>query len=250
MFGGDEGFEAADVALDFGGAPVLRADEAAADHSAGVDDVGLGRARGSEGEVGFVGGVEDDGHVVELVVGDVLLVVGGIAVKGDGDDDEVGELVLELLEGGPLGGAVDAPRGPEIEHDNFAAVLGERDGLGAVVNGDVGRGAVDVCGVASAIAAGGGDGESGDESGGAEDGADGHVSIIMDIHMKTAFADPVKMIQKGAPRLIGNDEELAGCTAELFALTGKEKTTPEEDEAIELLTLLIEHYEAERFIGG
>lgn len=55
------------------------------------------------------------------------------------------------------------------------------------------------------------------------------------------------MIQKGAPRLIRNDEELAECTAELFALTGKEKTTPEEDAAIELLTLLIEHYEAERF---
>jgi len=55
------------------------------------------------------------------------------------------------------------------------------------------------------------------------------------------------MIQKGAPRLIRSDEELAEYTAELFALTSKEKMTPEEDEAIELLTLLIEHYETERF---
>lgn len=55
------------------------------------------------------------------------------------------------------------------------------------------------------------------------------------------------MIQKGAPRLIRNDEELTKYTSELFELTSKEKTTPEEDEAIELLTLLIEHYEAEQF---
>ena len=55
------------------------------------------------------------------------------------------------------------------------------------------------------------------------------------------------MIQKGAPHLIQNDEELAEYTAELFKLTAKADTTPEEDEAIDLLTLLIEHYEAERY---
>jgi HTH-type transcriptional regulator / antitoxin HigA len=64
---------------------------------------------------------------------------------------------------------------------------------------------------------------------------------------KTALADPVKMIQKGAPHLIRNDEELAEYTARLFKLTSKDETAPEEDEAIELLTLLIEHYEAERY---
>jgi HTH-type transcriptional regulator/antitoxin HigA len=55
------------------------------------------------------------------------------------------------------------------------------------------------------------------------------------------------MIQKGAPHLIRNDEELAEYTARLFKLTSKDETTPGEDEAIELLTLLIEHYEVERF---
>lgn len=65
--------------------------------------------------------------------------------------------------------------------------------------------------------------------------------------MKAALANPVKMIQKGAPRLIRNDEELAEYTAALFDLTGKNKTTPEEDDAIQLLTLLIEHYEAEHY---
>jgi HTH-type transcriptional regulator / antitoxin HigA len=65
--------------------------------------------------------------------------------------------------------------------------------------------------------------------------------------MKATLADPVKMIQKGAPHLIRNDEELATYTAKLFKLTSKDETTSEEDEAIELLTLLIEHYEAEHF---
>lgn len=98
-----------EVVLNFGSVPVLSADEFAADHSLAVDDVGLGWARGSEGEIGLVSAVEDDDHVVEMVVGDVLGVVRGIAVKGDGEDDGVWNLLLELLEGGPFGGAVDAP---------------------------------------------------------------------------------------------------------------------------------------------
>lgn len=65
--------------------------------------------------------------------------------------------------------------------------------------------------------------------------------------MKSALANLPKMIQKGAPRLIQNDKELAEYTSELFKLTAKAETTPEEDAAIDLLTLLIEHYEAERY---
>ena len=65
--------------------------------------------------------------------------------------------------------------------------------------------------------------------------------------MSTLPADPAEMIRLGAPHLIRSDEELARYTACLFRLTGKDKTTPDEDEAIELLTLLIEHYEAHRF---
>lgn len=65
--------------------------------------------------------------------------------------------------------------------------------------------------------------------------------------MKSALASLPKMIRKGAPHLIRNDEELAEYTAELFKLTGKAKTTREEDQAIDLLTLLIEHYETVRY---
>jgi HTH-type transcriptional regulator/antitoxin HigA len=55
------------------------------------------------------------------------------------------------------------------------------------------------------------------------------------------------MIRQGAPRLIHSDEELAEYTQTLFELTAKSDPKPEEEEAIELLTLLIERYEAEHY---
>jgi len=61
--------------------------------------------------------------------------------------------------------------------------------------------------------------------------------------MTTVLADPVKMITKGAPHVIHNDDELEAYTKALFRLTALENPTRAEQEAIELLTLLIERYE-------
>jgi HTH-type transcriptional regulator/antitoxin HigA len=65
--------------------------------------------------------------------------------------------------------------------------------------------------------------------------------------MSTVLANPAEMIHRGAPHLIHNDDELTEYTRALFGLTGKKKTTRDEDAAIELLTLLIERYEMERY---
>ena len=65
--------------------------------------------------------------------------------------------------------------------------------------------------------------------------------------MSTALANPTEMIRRGAPRLIHSDEELAKYTEELFKLTAKSRPSLAEEEAIELLTLLIERYESERY---
>jgi HTH-type transcriptional regulator / antitoxin HigA len=65
--------------------------------------------------------------------------------------------------------------------------------------------------------------------------------------MSTVLANPVDMIRQGAPHLIHSDEELAEYTEALFDLTAKADPTREEEEAIELLTLLIERYESERY---
>lgn len=63
--------------------------------------------------------------------------------------------------------------------------------------------------------------------------------------MSTTLANPVEMIRRGAPRLIHTDEELAVYTDALFELTAKANPTLEEEEAVELLTVLVERYEAE-----
>jgi len=65
--------------------------------------------------------------------------------------------------------------------------------------------------------------------------------------MSTTLANPTEMIRQGAPRLIHSDSELEEYTQALFALTAKPDPTPEEEEAIELMTLLVERYEQERF---
>ena len=61
--------------------------------------------------------------------------------------------------------------------------------------------------------------------------------------MSIVLADPAKMISKGAPHVIHNDEELEAYTNALFELTALENPSRSEAQAIELLTLLVERYE-------
>ncbi len=61
------------------------------------------------------------------------------------------------------------------------------------------------------------------------------------------LSNPAEMIRLGAPRLIRNDEESAIYNAALFDLTAKEEPTPDELEAIDLLSLLIERYEDQNY---
>ncbi|MBB5059183.1 HTH-type transcriptional regulator/antitoxin HigA [Granulicella aggregans] len=65
--------------------------------------------------------------------------------------------------------------------------------------------------------------------------------------MSTALANPTEMIRAGAPRLIHTDEELAEYTEALFGLTAKAERSREDEEAIELLTVLVDRYESERY---
>ena len=58
--------------------------------------------------------------------------------------------------------------------------------------------------------------------------------------MKTTFADPVRMMELGAPRLIRTDEELERYTEALFQLTALEEPTVAEMEAINLLSSPVE----------
>jgi len=59
----------------------------------------------------------------------------------------------------------------------------------------------------------------------------------------TSSSKPGKDDRQGAPHVIHNDKELAAYTKTLFALTALGNPCPYEEEAIELLTLLVQRYE-------
>src|SRR5579872_6068023 len=65
--------------------------------------------------------------------------------------------------------------------------------------------------------------------------------------MSTVLADPAEMIAHGAPHVIHNDAELETYTDALFRLTAVDDPSRTELDAIELLTLLVERYEQERY---
>ncbi len=65
--------------------------------------------------------------------------------------------------------------------------------------------------------------------------------------MSAILADPAEMIAHGAPHVIHNDAELEAYTDALFQLTALENPSRNQEEAIELLTLLVERYEQEHY---
>jgi HTH-type transcriptional regulator / antitoxin HigA len=65
--------------------------------------------------------------------------------------------------------------------------------------------------------------------------------------MSTVLANPAEMIEHGAPHVIHNDAELEAYTKALFQLTALDNPSPSQEEAIELLTLLVEKYEQEHY---
>jgi len=65
--------------------------------------------------------------------------------------------------------------------------------------------------------------------------------------MSKILANPAEMIARGAPHVIHNDAELEAYTSALFQLTALESPSRSEVEAMELLTLLIEHYERQHY---
>ena len=183
--------QAAQVALDFGSVPVLCAYEFAADDSFFVDDVGFGRTGGSEGEIGLLAGVEYDGHVGQVVVGEVLMVGVGVGVEAYGQYDHVWNLLLKLLQRRKLLETGRAPRGPEIEDDNFAAVLVQAYGLRAVMDGEVGGARAYLVRVASTVAAGGGDREAQGQDCCSGDNPGSHIPIIRGLAVQaTALRGP------------------------------------------------------------
>ena len=118
-----------------------------------VDDVGLGGPSGAKGEVALLRLVAD-GEEVDVVVSQELTIRVDVVVEIDAEDDDLRHLLLEICQRGQFFKTRSAPGGPEIEDDDFAAIVGEMDGSGAVDDGEVWGGRGHLRGMRAAITAG------------------------------------------------------------------------------------------------
>jgi len=145
--------QVAKIVENLGIGPVLGADELTANHTTGIEDVRFRRTAGIEGLVRLLGEIEDGGDAGDVVIDEVLAVSVGVGIEAHGENDDVGQIALELDERGELLETGRAPAGPEVEDDDLAPILAETDGLGAIVNDDGGGRLADLGGMGGAVAA-------------------------------------------------------------------------------------------------
>lgn len=150
----ETGLEAVEVGADFGVGPVGVADDFAADYAFAVDDVGFGPAISAVKLGDFLIGIAD-GVQVDAEAGQKSAIGAGIFVDADGEDGKVRSVVVELHECRRLLNAGWALAPPEVQEDDFAAVVGETDCVFAVADGEVGCDAVGICGRCTAVAGSG-----------------------------------------------------------------------------------------------
>lgn len=124
---------------------------------------------------GLVGIADRD--EIDVAVADEVGVGARIFVNADSEDDEVWVVVVELQERRHLLHAGSAPRGPEVEQDDLAAVVSQMHGGVAVGDGEVGGNLAGLRGMRTAVAAGDhGQGQQGREY---KKAKEAHLSIIL-----------------------------------------------------------------------
>jgi hypothetical protein len=148
---GQPALERLEKGADGGAGPVLRADVFAADDAVAVDDVGLRPHVGVEEFGSGLAGVAD-GDEVDMTPGDEGGIGVRVIVNADADDDQAGHIAVKLKERRQLLDAGGALTPPEVEQDHAAAIAGQMDGGGAVRDGEVGSGDIELCGPHAAVA--------------------------------------------------------------------------------------------------
>jgi hypothetical protein len=130
---------------------ILRTNQLSADDAALVDDVGF---REFEAAVKLVGRLVfiEDGEQREMLLGDVMLVLCEGLVAGDGDDLDLGHLLLKGLQTGHLLNAGSTPTGPEIQHDHFPLKTLQIDGVLTIADGKCWRWPANLVGKSASIA--------------------------------------------------------------------------------------------------
>ncbi len=94
-----------------------------------------------------------DADEINVVASEEPAVSGWICIDADGEDCEVGAVVLKLKERGHLLDAGRAPGGPEIQENDAAAVIGQMNRSGTVGDGEVRGNFAGLAGVSATVAA-------------------------------------------------------------------------------------------------
>jgi hypothetical protein len=143
--------EALEEGANFGVGPVGVADDLAANDAGAVDDVSLGPSIGVIELGGCLTGIADGGEI-DVEASEETHISVGIFVDADGENGEVGTLMVKFNECGSLLNARAAPTGPEVEQDDLSPIVGQVDGVNAVSHGEVGCNLADLRRLGAAIA--------------------------------------------------------------------------------------------------
>ena len=133
--------------------PFHRPDEFAANNSFAIDDISLRPAPGAV-SVATLLRLIVHGDQVYIVIANKSFVSLGIVIGGHGQHRHIiTQIVLHLDKRGKLFDARSAPTSPEIQYNDFALVVMERNGSRGVGDGKVRRRAADQFGAGTAVTA-------------------------------------------------------------------------------------------------
>jgi len=146
--------QAFQIRADLRAVPVLRTDDLAANDAVSVDDVGLRPALGMKELGGLLGRVADRGQV-HVVANEKAVVSVRVFVDADGQNGQIGPVVVQFEQRGHLLDAGRAPCGPEVEQHHAAPIAGQMDSGRAVGDCEVGCCLACLCRMGATVAAGG-----------------------------------------------------------------------------------------------
>lgn len=133
-------------------APVLGSDKFAPDDAVAVNCIALWP---------HIGVVEISGSLFRIADGDEIYMMADqesairlfVLINADRDHYNLRIFALELHQGGHLGYTGAAPRCPEVQKHDFAPIIGQMHGVGAVANVEIRGGNIELQRKSAAVAA-------------------------------------------------------------------------------------------------
>jgi len=145
--------KALQIASDLGVRPVGGSDEFATNDALAIDEIGLRpHVRVEEVGRGLMGIAHSD--QVNMAIADEAGILIWVFVDADGEDGEIGIIVVQLEQGRKLFDARSTLTPPEVQQHYFAAIVRQMDGSKAIRNIEIGSRPTGLCGMGTAVTAG------------------------------------------------------------------------------------------------